>query len=141
MPRSPGRPTRWFRSLASLHALLAKPLPLLGQLRAKALFLLPELGSELGAEIRRLEDLANFDLGLRASGIGAALDPFDRFLLRLHLNQPEAGDQLLRLGEGPVDHGPLRSGELDARALGARLEPLAREQHAGFDELFVVLPH
>src|SRR2546430_8718284 len=33
---------------------------------------------------------------------------FDRLLLRLHLNHPEAGDQLLRLGEGPF---PERSEE------------------------------
>ena len=75
------------------------------------------------------------------SRIGAALDPFDRLFLRLHLPQPEAGDQLLGLGEGPVDHGPLVAGELDARALRARMEPLAREQDAGLCQLFVVLPH
>src|SRR5947199_804189 len=96
-------------------------LPLRGYLRAQALLCLPELGSERGTEVRRLEHLTNLDLDICASGIGAALDPIDRLFLRLHLNQPEAGDQLLRLGEGPVDHGALPSRELDARALRARM--------------------
>src|SRR2546422_6921328 len=33
------------------------------------------------------------------------------------------------------------SREFDARALRAWLEPLGREQHAGFRQLLVVLPH
>ena len=42
------------------------------------------------------------DFGARHR-VGAALDPFDRFFLRLHLPEPEAGDQFLGFGEGPVD--------------------------------------
>src|SRR5262245_44283233 len=76
-----------------------------------------------GSEVVQLEQLANLDLafGSLAVGSGRALRPFDRLLLRLHLDQPVAGDQFLRLGEGPVDDGALPSGELDARALRARL--------------------
>src|SRR2546427_6663321 len=37
------------------------------------------------------------------------------------LFRSEAGDQLLCLGERPVDHGPLASREPDTRALRARL--------------------
>src|SRR2546425_194162 len=55
--------------------------------------------------------------------------------------QVKAGDQLLRLGERPVDHGALVSREPDPRALRTRLEPLGREQHAGFRQLLVVLSH
>jgi hypothetical protein len=55
--------------------------------------------------------------GLRDRGVGAALHPFDSFVLRLHLPQPEAGDQFLHLGERAVDYGPVRSGELDAHPL------------------------
>src|SRR6267143_6054621 len=148
--KSPCRPRRFFRSRPSLYASSrndrspspSPQLPLLGHLRAHALLRLLELGSEGGAEVRRLEHLANLDLGLRArEGIGAAPHPFDRLLLRLHLNQPEPGDQLLRLGEGPVDDAPLPSGEPDARALRARVQPFGREQHAGFHQLLVVLPH
>src|SRR2546425_9391172 len=40
-------------------------------------------------------------------GIEATLDPLDGFLLRVHLPQPEPGDQLFRLGERAVDHGAL----------------------------------
>src|SRR6267154_3724743 len=119
----------------------ARLLLLRGDLRAQALLLLPQLGRELGAEVLRLEHLADLDLGLSSEGIGAALDPFDRLRLGFHLPQPETGDQLFRLGEGTVDHGALRAREPDARALGARMEPLAREHHAGFRQLFVEFPH
>src|SRR5712691_1253299 len=116
----------------------ATRLLLRGHLRANSLLLLPELGRELAAKVLRLEHLANLDLRLLAEG--GALDPFDRLFLRLHLPEPEARDQLLRLGEGPVDYGPLPSRELDARALRARVKPFGGEQHAGFRQLFVVLP-
>src|SRR5439155_11680069 len=53
----------------------------------------------------------------------------------------EARDELLRLGEGTVCHGLLPFRELHARALRARVEPLGREHHASFHELFVELPH
>src|SRR5438876_480764 len=121
----------------------APPLPFLlcSDLRAQALLLLPQLGRELGAEVLRLEHLADLDLGILPHRIGAALDPFDRLFLGLHLPDPETRDQLLRLGEGPVDHGALRSREPDACALRARVEPLAREHHAGFHQVFVELPH
>src|SRR6266568_5081563 len=115
---------------------------LLGHLRSQAFLLLPELGRELGAEILRLEHLSNLDHRLFAGyGIGTALDPLDRLFLRLDLPQPEAGDQLLCLGKRPIDDRSLRAGEADARALRARLEPFAREQHAGLRELFVELSH
>src|SRR5712691_9952763 len=93
-PISPDRPTRFFRPLPSLHPStrnIERPpislpprrarrsalrgLPLLLRLHAQALLLPPELGSELGAEVLRLEHLANLDFRLHAGGIGAALDP------------------------------------------------------------------
>src|SRR6266446_11005561 len=126
---------------SALSRSVTRLLLLRGQLRAQALLLLPEFGSEFGAEVLGLEHLANLDLGLPAEGIGAALDPFDRLFLGLHVPQPETGDQLFRFGEGPVNHGPLAAFEPDARALGARMEPLAREHHAGFHQLFVELAH
>src|ERR1700722_20783965 len=92
---------------------------------AHTIFLLLQLGREFGAEITRFEQLANLDLEILMSGIGAALDPFDRFFLGFHLPDPEAGDQLLGLGERAIDHGLLASGELDARALRTRKEALA----------------
>src|SRR5437879_11542295 len=91
-----------------------------GHPRAQALLLLPQLGGEFRTEVLRFEHLANLDLGLPAEGIGAALDPFDRLFLGLHLPQPETGDQLFRFGEGPVDHGPLAAPEPHALAFRAR---------------------
>src|SRR6266436_8405170 len=110
-----------------------------GDLLAQALFLFPEFRSELGAEVVGFEHLANFDL--RPTVEGTALEPLDRLFHRPYLPQPEAGDQLLGLGERPVSHGLLPSRELDALAFRAGVKPLACEHHAGFHQLFVVLPH
>src|SRR3989441_4300817 len=94
-------------------------------------------------EVVQLEQLAHLDLAFLAvrSRIGIAPGPFHGLFFRLHLNKRVAGDELLRLGEGPVDHGALPSGVLDAPALRARLEPGDIEQHAGFHQLLVVRGH
>src|SRR5437879_613326 len=112
---------------------------LLRRLCADSLLLFAELRRERLAEVLRLEDLPDLDFGSPAER--GALQPLDRLLLRLHLPQPEAGDQLLRLREGPVGHGPLASVEPDPHALRARLESLACEHHAGLRQLLVELPH
>src|SRR6266566_3291565 len=93
---------------------------LLGRLRADSLLLLAELGCECLTEVLRLEHLPDLDLGSPVEG--SALQPLDRLFPRLHLPQPEAGDELLRLREGSVDHGPLASVESDPHAFRARLE-------------------
>src|SRR5438445_2584815 len=113
--------------------------PLRLDLLPELLLLLADLAAGIaGREVRRLEDLADLHLGILEGG---ALEPLDRLLLRLHLPEPEAGDQLLRLSERPVDHGPLASGETDASALRARLQPLAGEHHPRLHQLVVDLPH
>src|SRR3974390_1801938 len=78
-----------------------------------------------GTEIFQLEQLTQLDLAIRSFAVwsGGAFGPFDRLFLRLHLDQPVPGDQPLGLGQGAVDHDALASGKLDARALGAWLEP------------------
>src|SRR5919204_3965593 len=87
---------------------------LLGHLTSQALLLLPELARGVaGRELLGLEDLPDLDLALLERG---ALEPLDRLIHRLALPQPEAGDQLLGLGEGSVDHGALVAGEPDALA-------------------------
>src|SRR5258707_15267998 len=96
-----------------------------GHLRALPLLLRAQLRRELRSEILRLEYLADLDFGVTFERVGAALDPVDRLFLRFHLPDPEAGNQLLGLGEGTVDHRALRSREADARALRARLQPFA----------------
>src|SRR5690606_39947876 len=87
------------------------------QLLPQPLLLLPELGCERLAEVLGLEDRPDFELGLRARRVRAALRPLDRLVHRLHLPEPVAGDELLRLGERPVDDGALVTGELHAHAL------------------------
>ena len=55
----------------------------------------------------------------RRHRIGQRLSPLDRLLDRLHLPDPVAGDQLLGLGERPVDDGPLAAREPHALALAS----------------------
>ncbi len=98
----------------------------------------PELGGSR-RELRDLVDLAQLDLDAAAER--RAPHPRDRFLLRPHLDQPEARDQLLRFGERPVRHRDLPVGELEPRALGRRVQPFAGEHHARLHHLFVELPH
>ena len=90
-----------------------------------------------GAEILQFEQLANFDLALLAvdGGIGHPPSPIEGLLARLHLNDGVAGDDLLGFGEGAVDDRALVAGELDAESLGAGLQPIGIEQHAGLHEL------
>src|SRR5919198_1787977 len=116
--------------LTLLVACDSRPLPL---------SLLAQLGCERFAEILRLKDLP--DLDLLTVGEGDALRPFQRLLLRLHLPDPEPGDQLLRFGERTVAYRPLGPSVRDTHTLGARLEPLAGEHDSCFYQLVVELPH
>src|SRR4029453_9461668 len=111
-------------------------LPVVGRLGAQALLLLAQLRGELVAEIVGREHRADLELGLLH---GRSLDPLDRLVQRLGLDQPETREQLLGLRERAVDHLTLR--EADAHALGAGMEPLAGEHHAGVGQLLVVLAH
>src|SRR5256886_1266714 len=113
-------------------------IPLFAGLGAQPLLLLAELRLERGTEVVRLEHLANLHFALLE---GRPLQPFDRLVQRFHLPQPETGDQLFRLGERPVDHRTLAAGEPEPWALGARLEPLAGEEHAGFLQFLIELAH
>jgi hypothetical protein len=71
----------------------------------QAFFLFSELRRHLSAEIFHLEDLPNLDLRILVMRVGAALDPLDRFFLRLHPPDPKTANQLLGLGKPPVDDG------------------------------------
>src|ERR1700733_8154789 len=110
-------------------------------LLAQALLLLLELGSQLGAEVFRFKNLANLNFGLPCMRARAALNPLDSLFHGPHLPEPETGNQLLGLGEGPVNHGALLSREPDTLAFRAGLEPVGGEQHARFDQVFVEPPH
>src|SRR4249919_2917797 len=129
------------RSLIVSPAALRRLLVVL-RLLPDPLLLLAQLGRELLAEVLGLEDLADFDRARLVVRVGAALDPLHRLLEGAHLHQPVAGDQLLGLGEGAVDHGPLAvAAEADPHALGGRVQALPGQQHPGFDHLLVELAH
>src|SRR5258708_2312275 len=101
-------------------------LPIRGGLGAQALLGGPEFARRIARrEIFRREHLAKFEHHVLSEG--RPFHPGDCLFLRLHLDQPEAGDQLLRLRKGPVAHRGLAARELDACALGTRVESFARE--------------
>src|SRR6267143_5492209 len=130
---------RWSMLLVTIIS----PLSLLLLLPEVLLHLAKALDRLARSEILELEELPDLDLGFLAiaGGIGITPRPFHRLFPRLHLDNRVAGDQLLNLGEGPVDHGALGSRVLDSPALLARLEPGGIEQHPGFLQLLVVLLH
>jgi hypothetical protein len=115
---------------------------LIWQLSSEMYFVLDLLFGQDGCEIFHLKDLADFDFGLAgAAAVGGTLDPLDGLFEGLDLQDREAGDELLGLGEGPVDDGTRLAGELDACAFGGGMEAIEGEQDAGLDELLVVLAH
>src|SRR6185437_3772397 len=101
-------------------------------------FLLAQLWSEFIAKVVGFEDLPDLHFGVVER---RAPEPRDRLILRLHLPDPEACNQLLRLGERSVDHRRLAVRELHAGALGTRLEPVARQHHASLYQLFIERTH
>src|SRR3954468_12112691 len=107
-------------------------------LRAQPLFLRAELGRELLAEVLGLEDRPDFDF--RPAAERCALQPLDRFVHRLDVPQPEAGDQLLRFSERSVDHRAFGTGEPDALAPRTWMQPFARLHHAAFTSCSLYLP-
>src|SRR5438128_9702059 len=140
------------RQTASIVRWVSDVLGLGGRLGPQALVLLPQLRRVRGPELFRLDHLTDLNLErtqaslqfrrLRAAGgPRAALQPLDRFFLRLHLPEPVAGDQLLGLRKGTVDHRRPPAGEPDARPFRAGVQAVGRKHHAGLDQLLVVLPH
>src|SRR6266702_580493 len=93
----------------------------------------------VGWKVRDLLHLAHFDNV--AVQHGRALRAFDRFGPGLHLDHPVAAEYLLRLGERPVGHLGLVTGEAYAGARGGWLQPVEPEQDAGLGEGLVVLRH
>src|SRR5690606_31930226 len=93
------------------------------------------------AEILEFEHLADLKFALALVRVGAALHPLDGFRLRLDVDDPVAGDVLLRFRERPVDHRALVAVEADARALRAWLQAVAVHHDAGLDHLLVELRH
>jgi len=85
-----------------------------------------------GTEVLELEDLPDLDLAVLGMRIRAALDPFDRLGLRLHLDDTIAGDQLLRFREGAVDYGPLVPENLIRAPFELAWSPLASSSMPAF---------
>jgi hypothetical protein len=114
---------------------------LIWQLSSEMYFVLDLLFGQDGCEFFHLKDLADFDFVVAGVAVGATLDPLDGLFEGLDLQDREAGDELLGLGEGAVDDGTRLAGEFDAGAFGAGMEAIEGEQDASLDELFVELAH
>src|SRR5687768_10610064 len=70
-----------------------------------------------------------------AESLGVALGPGLGLCERVALQDREAGDQLLRFGEGPIHPGLLAARSAQASATRARAEALRGEQRAGLLQL------
>src|SRR5271170_1426524 len=114
---------------------------LIRQLSPFRYFVADLLFGQDGCEVFHLKDLADFDFVVAGAAVRATLDPLDGLFQRLDLPDPEAGDELLGLGEGAVDDGTRLAGEFDACAFGAGMEAIHGEHDASLDELFVELAH
>jgi hypothetical protein len=75
----------------------------------------------------RRGDRAELDLAV-AEDLADALDPAERLVARLHLEQHHPGDELVHAGVGPVLHGALAVLEGDAGARAARAQAVAVEE-------------
>src|SRR6478672_3618322 len=113
-------------------------LALLGNLFAQLAMVLDSLA---GAEVVQLEQLPDFDFAILVMGVGAALDPLDRFRKRLTLQDPIARYQRLGLREWAGYHAALVAGGPHSSALGTWLQPITIEHHAGLHRLLVELRH
>src|SRR5438105_5244752 len=112
---------------------------LLRGLGPQPLFLLAQLGGERFAKIFRGKHLADFDLV--AAKERRALHPLDRFIERLGVDQPEAGDEIARERKRTATDAALPAAILDPCALHGRMQALARLHHAGLHQLLVELAH
>src|SRR6185312_7593910 len=101
-------------------------------------FLFSQIRREFITEILGLGHLSDLDLGVLER---RPSEPRYRFIPRLHLPDPEACNQLLGLGEWPVDDRSLAVRELHAGALRTGEESVTCEHHASFHELFVERTH
>src|SRR5687768_6242094 len=110
-------------------------------LRPQLLVPLAQLRRELVSEVLGLEDRTDLDHAVLVVGVRDPLDPLDRLVERLHLQDPVAGEQLLGLGERAVDHLPVAARELDAGPSRAGVKAFAAEHHARLHELLVVGGH
>src|SRR5207245_8691981 len=86
--------------------------------------LAPYLGRKFRTKVRGLGHRANLNLALVLVRVRAALDPFERFFHRLHLPQPESGNQLLGLGKRAVDHRFLIPRKPDSLCFRSRMQAL-----------------
>src|SRR5713101_7772726 len=143
MPNGPGTAECVLNEIGGRRATDTPRLRLCGfplQLVAQILLARGVFGrKDLGREVKCLVHLADLDFSTPIER--GALEPFYGLFHGLDLPQPEAADEFLGLGEGPVDYGPLLPRKSYPLALRARLQPLARKHYAGLYQLLVELPH
>ena len=79
---------------------------LIWQLSPFRCFVLDLLFGQDGSEVFHLKDLADFDFVVAPrAAVGTTFDPLDGLFKGLDLQDGEAGDELLGLGERAVDNG------------------------------------
>src|SRR6202165_4038001 len=113
---------------------------LIWQLSSELYFVLDLLFGQDGCEVFHLKDLSDFDFVVAAAAVGATLDPLYGIFEGLDLQDREAGDELLGLGEGAVDDGARLAGEFDACAFGAGMEAIEASTMPAFMSSSLYLP-
>src|SRR5215467_715456 len=108
---------------------------------AEVFFLLNFFVAEGGCEVFGLEDLADLYVAFAVGRVGASLDPLDGLFERLHLPEPEAGNEFLGLGERAVNDSAVLAGEADNGAFGRGVKTVVAYQNSGFQELVVEFVH
>jgi hypothetical protein len=78
-------------------------------------FVLDLLFGQDGCEVFHLKDLADFHFVVIGAAAGATLHPLDGLFEGLDLQDGEAGDELLGLGEGAVGHLAFQIEETEAK--------------------------
>src|SRR5690348_12266515 len=107
--------------------------PLARCVRTPGLEHLTDLNLALGAVLAWVDPGKRLERG--------TLGPFRGVVHRLHLEDPVARDQLLRLIERPTEDGASPLGELDTAPLGAREQPREVDEQSGLLKLVVVPAH
>ena len=98
-------------------------------------------GVKSSKQIGHLVQRPDFDLAGSRHGIGAAFYPGHRLVHVLDVPEPEAGNQLLGFGEGPVNDQPVGAVKRDALAVRRGFEAVGRAQDAGLFQFGIEFAH
>lgn len=104
------------------------------QLHSELFFSGLKFRREFRPEVGGIEDLADFEFGIRGHRIGAFLRPLDRVFERIHFPDPKASYKFFGFSERAVDDGALVTGESDAKSSRGGMESVSAYQDSSLME-------